>query len=67
MDTWKYICCGLALLFCQSIVGQIHYSQAFTDKLNKFQLDFVQPVEGMYKIVLPKKNDIIPLDLKLLI
>ena len=45
--------------------AQIHYSVSFTEKLKENKLAFVEPVEGMFKVVLPHKGDLIPHDLKI--
>ena len=48
-----------------TVSGQIHYSHRFTKKLKKAHLNFIEPVEGFYKIRLPKKDEYLKYDLVL--
>ncbi|NND05105.1 MAG: hypothetical protein HKN87_01885 [Saprospiraceae bacterium] len=45
--------------------AQIHYTHQFTKKLKRTQLQFVEPVEGMYRIQMLRKDDFLKYDLVL--
>lgn len=45
--------------------AQIHYSHQFTKKLERAELNFIAPIEGMYRIQLLKKDDFLKYDLVL--
>jgi hypothetical protein len=49
----------------QILTGQIQYTNHFTQKLKKSGADFIAPVEGFYKIKMPKKRQMNPYDLAL--
>lgn len=56
---------GFHLIGSAGSIAQIHYSHQFTKKLQRAQLDFIEPVEGLYRIQLLKKDDFLKYDLVL--
>ncbi|MDH3244651.1 MAG: hypothetical protein OEM26_08560 [Saprospiraceae bacterium] len=46
-----------------SLPAQIIYSHNFTKKLHRAGIDFVEPVEGFYKVRLLKKDDLLKYDM----
>ncbi len=44
-------------------MGQIHYSRHFTKKLAATRVDFIEPVEGYYKVKMLKRDEFMRYDL----
>ncbi len=53
------------LSYPYSVQAQIIYTRHFTKQLEKCQATFIQPVEGFYKIKMPRKSEINKVDLAL--